>query len=163
MRPFGIKLIMIGYDSTGPLIFDFDNDGNFKGHKFSVQGKNSNKVLSTMEEFENENENENFSLDELVVKIILIYSESIKEVEKRGVDNHSVLLSLIGKNLELFVLNKKIMEFYLNIFQKRGEKVSENYFDLETIIKNVDSESTCDWSSYDSDPCLTEDCSACFS
>lgn len=159
MRPFGIKLIMIGYDSVGPCIFDFDADGNFQRRNFSVQGKNSNKILSYMEEFESEN----FSVDELVIKIISIYSESIKESEKIGVDKHSFLLSLIGKNLELVVLNEKIIEFYLNIFQQRGVGFCENNSDLGTTSKNVDFESTSDWSNYESDPCLIENCSLCYS
>jgi len=121
LRPFGIKLTMIGYDSTGPLIFDFNSDGSYQRSKYSVKGKDSNKILCYLDQFVNKFDD--FSLDELILKTILIFSESTKNSKKFFVKEDSIFLSVLGKNSEMFILKEKMIKFYLKIHQNMEKKL----------------------------------------
>ena len=40
MRPFGVSLLIAGYDDNGPQLFQVDPSGSFWGWKASAIGKN---------------------------------------------------------------------------------------------------------------------------
>ena len=149
-RPFGIRIIMIGYDSTGPVIFDFDINGDFQRKIYSAQGKGSNKILGYSEKIKNELENH--SLDELIVQAIQIYIESQKDSEKKEFDEKSFVLSFIGKNSELVILKEKTVDFYLKMLQKKNFLSKNNCIESNYDFQDFESDKTSEWSAYDSDP-----------
>ena len=81
MRPFGIKLIIIGFDSTGPSIFNLNVDGNYQRKCYSAQGKGANKVINAIEN--HSTELKYFSTDELMIGVFSIYFKSFDENEKK--------------------------------------------------------------------------------
>lgn len=40
MRPFGVSLLIAGYDEEGPALFQVDPSGSFFGWKATAIGKN---------------------------------------------------------------------------------------------------------------------------
>jgi len=149
-RPFGIRIIMIGYDSTGPVIFDFDINGCFQRRIYSAQGKGSNKILGYSEQLKMELED--YSLDELIVQAIQIYILSQKGSEKKEFDEKSVVLSFIGKNSELVILKEKTVDFYLKLLQKKFFLSKNNSIESNLDFQDFESDKTSEWSAYDSDP-----------
>jgi|NorSeaMetagenome_1021524.scaffolds.fasta_scaffold16083_2 20S proteasome subunit alpha 6 len=145
-RLFGVKLILIGYDSSGPFLFDFNPDGSFQEFNYSTQGKGLNKILGILQEFSKKFEN--FSLDELLCQIIFFYIKSLENSKKKTINENSICLSSIGKNLEMFVLKELTLKYYLKIFQKRNTGEKENYLEKNEVDE---SESTIQWSTYESD------------
>lgn len=148
-RPFGIKFLMIGYDTTGPSIIDFNPDGSFQRQNYSAQGKGANKVLSSIENFSGEFID--FSVDELIITIFFIYSESPGDNHVNQAFEKSFSISFLGKNSELLVLRENIIQFYLKIFQNKIKKQTENQIEKTRDIDNWDTDSSVDWSTYDSE------------
>ena len=142
IRLFGVKLILIGFDSLGPFLFDFNPDGSFQEVNYSAQGKGSNKIVGILQEFSKKFEN--YTLDELLCQTILFYIKSLDDSKKKTINENSICLSSIGKNLEMVVLKELILKYYLKIFQKR------DFWEHE---KNEidESESAIQWSTYESD------------
>ena len=145
-RLFGIKSILIGYDSTGPLIFDFSHDGNYQRSNYSAQGIGSNKIIGLIEQFSDKFER--LSLDELMVRSLTIYKQSLGKSTKNIINEKQVFFSILGKNLELTVFREKMIKFYLQNFYKKIENATNN---INTSIK-MNFKSTIDWNDYDSEP-----------
>jgi len=150
LRPFGIKMILVGYDSTGPSIFDFNCDGSFQRRMFSAKGKDSIKILAYIDQFSNKLED--FSWDELLLKTILIYIESFKNSEKKKINGDSIFLSLLGKNAEMFILKENMVSFYLKLHQKMEYKFENKYIKSFANSNNYEIDSGVDSSTFDSDP-----------
>jgi hypothetical protein len=94
---------------------------------------------------------DNFSLDELINQILLFYIKSTEKSKKKTINENSICLSSIGKNLETIVLREMIIKFYLKIFQKRDCEVDKNYSERNEKYENDESESIIQWSTYESD------------
>ena len=148
-RLFGIKLILVGYDSSGPFLFEFNPDGSFQETNYAGQGKGSNKIIGLMQEFSKKLEN--FSLDELINQILLFYIKSIENSKRKTINENSICLSSIGKNLETIVLREMIIKFYLKIFQKRNCEVNKSYSERNENDDSDEFESIVQWSTYESD------------
>lgn len=150
MRPFGIKIIIIGFDSNGPSIFQVNVDGNYQRKSYSAQGKGANKVINGVENYSTELEN--FSTDELMICVFSIYFESLDENRKTPPHENSLSIALLGKNSELFILNENMIKFYLKIFKYKLEKAEERTFEYPRNYEDLETESSIEWSDYDSEP-----------
>jgi 20S proteasome alpha/beta subunit len=155
LRPFGIQLIIIGYDSSGPLIFDFNNDGSYERQIYSAQGKGSNKILGNIDQLSDTLED--YSTDELINIIFKVYSKSISKFQKNKLAENPFFLTLIGKNLELFILKENLIKLYLENFQKIDYENEGQDFKTPLTSSNFDTDSSLEWSSYESEPETTDD------
>ena len=158
IRPFGIKTLILGYDSNGPVMFDINVDGNFRRTAFLAQGKSSNKISGHFAEISNEIDN--LSIDELITRILLLYLETLMEKERGSLSENSICLSFLGKNSEMIILKEKIINFYLKIHKKKSFEEKANSKEKMEFDTLHDTDSSFEWSTYEaeSDPsvhCLT--------
>merc|ERR1712060_832981 len=74
VRPFGISLMIAGYDETGPQLFQVDPSGSYFGWKASAIGKNHVNAKSFLEK----RYNEAMELEDAIHTAILTLKESVE-------------------------------------------------------------------------------------
>jgi len=74
VRPFGISLMIAGYDDSGPQLFQVDPSGSYFGWKASAIGKNHVNAKSFLEK----RYNEAMELEDAIHTAILTLKESVE-------------------------------------------------------------------------------------
>ena len=100
---------------------------------------------------------EDYSTDELINIIFKVYSKSISKFQKNKLAENPFFLTLIGKNLELFILKENLIKLYLENFQKIDYENEGQDFKTPLTSSNFDTDSSLEWSSYESEPETTDD------
>mmetsp|Transcript_40431 Transcript_40431/g.80991 ORF Transcript_40431/g.80991 Transcript_40431/m.80991 type:complete len:239 (-) Transcript_40431:4027-4743(-) len=109
-RPYGSKILINGFDSNGPSLFEistedltFETSGTVIGSKsHSINGK----FIGQLKKFKES------SLDEMIY-----YSIGIFQEEEASGGNFQIGIN--GKEVEFSILNKKCRNFYMNNFRRR--------------------------------------------
>merc|ERR1712217_704400 len=73
VRPFGISLMMAGYDDNGPLLYQVDPSGTYFGWKASAIGKNKTSMKSFLEK----RYSEDLDIDDAIHTAILTLKEGL--------------------------------------------------------------------------------------
>jgi len=105
VRPFGISLMIAGYDETGPQLFQVDPSGSYFGWKASAIGKNFVNAKS----FLDKRYNEDIELEDAICTAILTLKESFEE----SVTADNIEIGIIGSDKKFRVLTAEEVQDYL--------------------------------------------------
>mmetsp|Transcript_81171 Transcript_81171/g.225924 ORF Transcript_81171/g.225924 Transcript_81171/m.225924 type:complete len:236 (+) Transcript_81171:108-815(+) len=105
VRPFGISLMMAGYDDQGPQLFQVDPSGAYFGWKASAIGKNHVNAKSFLEK----RYSEGIELEDAVHTAIL----TLKEGFEGAITAENIEIGVVGPDRKFRVLTVAEVQDYL--------------------------------------------------
>ena len=112
-RPYGVGLLIVGYDRSGPKLFRTCPNANFYEYNCVAIGNRSQVANSFLEN--NIEKFLNMNKDELI-KIAL---ETIKKTEDIKIDGNNLDVILVGKDENIKLLTKDEIDNYLKGIENR--------------------------------------------
>ena len=106
VRPFGVSLLVAGFDDEGPQLFQVDPSGAFFGWQASAIGKNSKNAKSFLEK----RYNEDVELDDAIHTALL----TMREGFEGEMNEHNIELAVIGEDRVFKVLTPAEVKDYLD-------------------------------------------------
>ena len=107
VRPFGVSLLVAGFDDEGPQLFQVDPSGAFFGWQASAIGKNSKNAKSFLEK----RYNEDVELDDAIHTALL----TMREGFEGEMNEHNIELGVISADDRQFkVLTPAEVKDYLD-------------------------------------------------
>lgn len=125
-RPYGVGLLVAGYDRNGPHLYETDPSGLYTEYRAIAIGSRSQSARTYFER--HLDSFADASLEELVHHALRALQGSANETTLT-VEN--VTLSIVGKNADFKVWSKQQMEPYINIL------VAERAVNEEPVIEDV--------------------------
>jgi 20S proteasome subunit alpha 2 len=105
VRPFGISLMIAGYDDSGPQLFQVDPSGSYFGWKASAIGKNHVNAKSFLEK----RYNDDVELEDAIHVAILTLKEGFEE----AITAENIEIGVIGEDRKFRVLTPAEVQDYL--------------------------------------------------
>merc|ERR1740138_1679746 len=105
VRPFGISLMMAGYDDSGPQLFQVDPSGSYFGWKASAIGKNHVNAKSFLEK----RYNDEIELEDAIHVAILTLKEGFEE----AITAENIEIGVVGEDRKFRVLTTNEVQDYL--------------------------------------------------
>ncbi|ABW97917.1 prsA6 (nucleomorph) [Hemiselmis andersenii] len=114
-RPYGVSVVIGGYDSNGPQLFLISPDGIVQKFRKLITGSNEQFEIQFLERNLHlfNQRNQKFSIDELLFSFYLSLGHGLK---------NRVKFALVGRKTPWFIANKKFTEFFLKNFKKKNLK-----------------------------------------
>jgi len=99
-RPYGVGMLVIGYDDSGAHLFETCPSGNYFDYKAIAIGARSQSAKTYLERlFDAEkktNELDNASLEDLIKHALLALQETLSTSDEEGLTTANVSLALVG-------------------------------------------------------------------
>jgi len=105
VRPFGVSLLMAGYDDEGPQLWQVDPSGAYWAWKASAIGKNSISAKAFLEK----RYNPKMELEDAIHTAIL----TIKEGFEGAITEDSIEIAVVGKDRKFRVLSPEEVKLYV--------------------------------------------------
>merc|ERR1712170_324925 len=105
VRPFGISLMIAGYDDSGPHLFQVDPSGSYFGWKASAIGKNHVNAKAFLEK----RYNEDIELEDAIHTAIL----TLKEGFEGQMTENNIEIGIVNQSGEFRVLSTSEVKDYL--------------------------------------------------
>ncbi|KAG6522430.1 hypothetical protein ZIOFF_019570 [Zingiber officinale] len=105
VRPFGVSLLVAGYDDNGPQLYQVDPSGSYFSWKASAMGKN----VSNAKAFLEKRYTEDMELDDAVHTAIL----TLKEGFQGQISSKNIEIGIIGIDRKFRVLTPAEIDDYL--------------------------------------------------
>eukprot|EP00386_Alphamonas_edax_P014650 GDKI01044917.1.p1 GENE.GDKI01044917.1~~GDKI01044917.1.p1 ORF type:complete len:236 (-),score=91.03 GDKI01044917.1:268-975(-) len=105
VRPFGISLLIAGYDDNGPQLYQVDPSGAYFGWKASAIGKNMQNAKTFLEK----RYNPEIELEDAIHTAIL----TLKEGFEGAMTEHNIEIGVIGEDRKFRVLTPAEVKDYL--------------------------------------------------
>ncbi|PQQ18937.1 proteasome subunit alpha type-2-B [Prunus yedoensis var. nudiflora] len=105
VRPFGVSLLVAGFDDKGPQLYQVDPSGSYFSWKASAMGKN----VSNAKTFLEKRYTEDMELDDAVHTAIL----TLKEGFEGQISGKNIEIGIIGTDKKFRVLTPAEIEDYL--------------------------------------------------
>lgn len=106
VRPFGVSLLVAGYDDDGPQLFQVDPSGAYYGWKASAIGKNFKNSRSFLEK----RYTEDLELDDAIHTALL----TMREGFEGEMNQHNIELAVIGNDRIFKTLTPQELKDYLD-------------------------------------------------
>eukprot|EP00928_Gymnodinium_smaydae_P015579 TRINITY_DN1576_c0_g1_i1.p1 TRINITY_DN1576_c0_g1~~TRINITY_DN1576_c0_g1_i1.p1 ORF type:complete len:255 (+),score=57.64 TRINITY_DN1576_c0_g1_i1:60-767(+) len=106
VRPFGVSLMIAGYDDKGPQLFQVDPSGAYFGWKASAIGKNHVNAKTFLEK----RYNADIELGDAIHTAIL----TLKEGFEGGITADNIEIGIVGEDRKFQVLSKETVQDYLS-------------------------------------------------
>ncbi|XWS16027.1 hypothetical protein CRYUN_Cryun34aG0051000 [Craigia yunnanensis] len=152
VRPFGVSLLVAGYDDNGPQLYQVDPSGFYFSWKASAMGKN----VSNAKTFLEKRYTDDMELDDAVHTAIL----TLKEGFEGQISGKNIEIGIIGTDKKFRVLTPAEIEDYLAEVEGQGWKYGSGFVDgvfpvlspiaqqiLDFVQKEVDADRV--WGSLD--------------
>lgn len=107
VRPFGVSLLMAGYDDSGPQLWQVDPSGSYWAWKASATGKNATNAKTLLEK--RYNNNPDMDLEDAIHNAIII----LKEGFEGAIDENNVEIGIIGEDRKFRVLSPGEVRDYI--------------------------------------------------
>ena len=106
VRPFGVSLLVAGFDDEGPQLFQVDPSGAYYGWKASAIGKNFKNARSFLEK----RYNDDVELDDAIHTALL----TMREGFEGEMNEHNIELGIVGEDRVFKVLTPAEVKDYLD-------------------------------------------------
>ena len=106
VRPFGISLLVAGYDDEGPQLFQVDPSGAYYGWKASAIGKNFKNARSFLEK----RYNDDVELDDAIHTALL----TMREGFEGEMTEHTIEVGVVGEDRVFRVLTPAEVKDFLD-------------------------------------------------
>eukprot|EP00879_Flechtneria_rotunda_P027076 GHRR01028941.1.p1 GENE.GHRR01028941.1~~GHRR01028941.1.p1 ORF type:complete len:151 (+),score=53.19 GHRR01028941.1:302-754(+) len=105
VRPFGVSLLLAGYDDNGPQLYQIDPSGSYFAWQASAIGKNMTNAKTFLEK----RYNDEMGLEDAVHTALL----TLKEGFEGQVSGSNIEVGIIGPNKKFRVLTDAEVQDYL--------------------------------------------------
>ncbi|KAJ1296802.1 hypothetical protein BS78_01G330500 [Paspalum vaginatum] len=105
VRPFGVSLLISGYDGNGPQLYQVDPSGSYFSSKASAMGKN----VSNAKTFLEKRYTEDMELDDAIHTAIL----TLKEGYEGQISSNNIEIGIIRSDREFRVLSPAEIKDFL--------------------------------------------------
>lgn len=105
VRPFGVSLMIAGFDDSGPQLFQVDPSGTYFGWKASAIGKNHVNAKSFLEK----RYSEDIELEDAIHTAILTLKEGFEE----AITADNIEIGIVGADRKFRVLTPAEVQDYL--------------------------------------------------
>jgi 20S proteasome subunit alpha 2 len=105
VRPFGVSLLIAGYDDNGPQLYQVDPSGSYFSWKASAMGKN----VSNAKTFLEKRYTEDMELDDAIHTAIL----TLKEGYEGQISSNNIEIGIIRADREFKVLSPSEIKDFL--------------------------------------------------
>jgi 20S proteasome subunit alpha 2 len=105
VRPFGVSLLMAGFDDNGPQLYQIDPSGTYFAWKASAIGKNMNNAKTFLEK----RYNEDIGIEDAIHTALL----TLKEGFEGQVSGNNIEVGVIGPDRKFRVLSTAEVNDYL--------------------------------------------------
>ncbi|XP_020399743.1 proteasome subunit alpha type-2-like [Zea mays] len=105
VRPFGVSLLIAGYDDNGPQLYQVDPSGSYFSWKASAMGKN----VSNAKTFLGKRYTEDIELDDAIHTAIL----TLKEGYEGQISSNNIEIGIIRADREFKVLSPSEIKDFL--------------------------------------------------
>jgi len=105
VRPFGVSLLIAGFDEQGPQLFQVDPSGSYWAWKASAIGKNMINAKTFLEK----RYNDDIELEDAVHTAIL----TLKEGFEGEMNEHNIELGIIGEDKKFRILTPSQIKDYI--------------------------------------------------
>jgi 20S proteasome subunit alpha 6 len=116
-RPYGVGLLVIGYDQTGPHLYETSPSGNFYDYKAMAIGARSQSAKTYLEK--NFPSFENLTLDELVKHSLIALRETLQS-SADGLNLKNCSVGIVGENRNFEILEGQKLQSYLDSLDDTG-------------------------------------------
>eukprot|EP00455_Lapot_gusevi_P008733 TRINITY_DN1383_c0_g1_i6.p1 TRINITY_DN1383_c0_g1~~TRINITY_DN1383_c0_g1_i6.p1 ORF type:complete len:156 (-),score=43.64 TRINITY_DN1383_c0_g1_i6:226-642(-) len=106
VRPFGVSLLVAGYDDDGPQLYQVDPSGSYWAWKASAIGKHAVNARTFLEK----RYNPEMQLDEAIHTAIL----TLKEGFEGAMNEHNIEIGVVGPDRRFRVLSPSEVRDYLD-------------------------------------------------
>jgi len=106
VRPFGVSLLVAGYDDDGPQLYQVDPSGSYWAWKASAIGKNSVNAKTFLER----RYNPEMELEDAINTAIL----TLKEGFEGAINENNIEIGIVSKDRKFRVLTPNEVKDYLN-------------------------------------------------
>ena len=106
VRPFGVSLLVAGYDDDGPQLFQVDPSGAYYGWKASAIGKNFKNARSFLEK----RYNDDVELDDAIHTALL----TMREGFEGEMTEHTIEVGIVGEDRVFRVLTPAEVKDFLD-------------------------------------------------
>lgn len=105
VRPFGVSLLVAGYDELGPQLYQVDPSGSYFAWKASAIGKNMVNAKTFLEK----RYNEEMELEDAIHTALL----TLKEGFEGQITGHNIEIAIVGEDRQFRVLSPSEITDYL--------------------------------------------------
>merc|ERR1711908_144712 len=109
VRPFGISLMVAGYDDADPQLYQVDPSGAYFGWKASAIGKNHVNAKSFLEKRYFSGSDEDIELEDAIHVAILTLKEGFEE----AITAENIEIGVVGEDRKFRVLTTNEVQDYL--------------------------------------------------
>jgi len=106
VRPFGVSLLVAGYDDDGPHLYQVDPSGIYFGWKAAAIGKNSKNARSFLER----RYREDMELEDAIHTALL----TMREGFEGEMDENNIELAIVGEDRKFRILTPAEVRDYLD-------------------------------------------------
>jgi 20S proteasome subunit alpha 6 len=110
-RPYGVGLLVIGYDKTGSHLYETSPSGNFYDYKAMAIGARSQPAKTYLEK--HFSTFENLSLEELINHGLLALRETLQS-SSEGLNTKNVSIGIVGEDQKFEILEGSKLQTYLD-------------------------------------------------
>jgi 20S proteasome subunit alpha 2 len=105
VRPFGVSLLVAGYDDEGPQLYQVDPSGSYWAWKASAIGKNSTAAKTFLEK----RYSKNMELEDAINTAIL----TLKEGFEGAITEENIEIGIVGEDRKFRVLSAQEVRDYV--------------------------------------------------
>jgi len=106
VRPFGVSLMVAGYDASGPQLYQVDPSGAFFGWKASAIGKN----YLNAKQFLEKRYSDDIEIEDAIHTAIL----TLKESFEGAMDENNIEIGVVGEDRKFRILSAAEVKDYLS-------------------------------------------------
>jgi len=110
VRPFGVSLLVAGYDDEGPRLFQIDPSGAYYEWKATAIGKNMDSARTYLEK--------NYKADMVLEEAIQSALKALKEGFQGQMSAANIEVGIIGEDRKFRVLRESEVKDYIEDFDK---------------------------------------------
>jgi len=107
VRPFGVSLLIAGYDEQGPQLYQVDPSGSYWGWKASAIGKNMVNAKTFLEK----RYNDDIELEDAIHTAIL----TLKEGFEGQMNETNIEIGVVGPDRQFKILTPNTVKDYLQV------------------------------------------------
>ncbi|KAJ2721065.1 Proteasome subunit alpha type-6 [Coemansia sp. Benny D115] len=116
-RPYGVGLLVVGYDDAGPHLFEFNPSGIVSEYFAYSIGSRSQSARTNLER--NFEEFENMSLKELIVQGLKALRDTLQQGKQ--LDTLNLSIGFVGKDTKMTILDGESTQEYLDLLEEGAE------------------------------------------
>jgi len=118
-RPYGVGLLVIGYDDTGSHLYETSPSGNYYDYKAQAIGARSQSAKTYLER--NFKEFEKLSLEDLIKHALKALRETLQS-SSDGLSIKNCAVGIVGKDQQFEILEGAKLQKYLEAMEVSGEE-----------------------------------------